>query len=204
MITRRSLVEGSLFATLLGSSVTGGHSHARLPAPAIPISNPTPTRMVIAQPGSAASSRFATLARQRGAEVVELGDDITPVFLRLRRQWATAHFAIAGLTSLPALIVMAQMGRDQGLRLAWHASHAPDGDGWARHDARGSRQALEMFADHLVGGANCGDCIGTLAFEAESVLSGEQETASIIRLHSPGILKTLHSWIITPHRTQSA
>jgi len=82
---------------------------------AAPVHN-SPARYFIASRDLAAAHPAARAAEARGATVIWIGTDVTPVYTRLDLELRPAPFAVAGLTSNHHLFVLERLGWDRGLR----------------------------------------------------------------------------------------
>jgi hypothetical protein len=193
MITRRRLIRDASLVSL--AVCAGAFSEAFAHAGESAVAG------AVIQAGHPSSEVVAGMARRRRLAAFEVGDDVTPVFLELRRRWSLAPVAVAGLTSGPALMVIEQLARDHGLRLLFEVAHQPVGEGLAQHVGRGPPAALGRFWHGLAAGAPCAACLADLAFGPRLHLEGASEAAAPMVLPSAeGLQAPLHSWIITPRR----
>lgn len=75
-----------------------------------------PVGIFVASSELPAARLAAQEAQARGADILWLDADVTPVYTRLDLALRSAAFAIAGLTSAHHLFVLERLGWDRGLR----------------------------------------------------------------------------------------
>lgn len=120
MLNRRELIASTValsVATQAAPARSAADAAGRAAAigPTVP-ANHGPARYFIASRDLPEAHPAARAAEARGATVVWLGTDVTPVYTRLDLALRPAPFAVAGLTSAHQLFVLERLGWDRGLR----------------------------------------------------------------------------------------
>lgn len=96
--------------------------------------NALPLYRVIYDQRFAPSRAFGQKALAMGASVRRISGDITPLWYDdLHARWRQSPAAVAGLTAWPALFCLEQLAWDAGMRVIYHAEHAPQDGGAALH-----------------------------------------------------------------------
>jgi len=119
MINRRELIASTVGLSL---AATGAAARTAAPAEAGPAGMATRgkpqsvPRIFVAERDLPAARLAAQEAEARGAEIVWLDANVTPVYTRLDLAFRPAGFTVAGLTSAHHLFVLERLGWDRGLR----------------------------------------------------------------------------------------
>ena len=121
MLNRRELIASTVALTVASQAAAartvapmsaGSAGAAGIDAPL----TEGPARYFIASLDLPDARPAARAAEARGATVLWLGTDVTPVYTRLDLELRPAPFAVAGLTSAHHLFVLERLGWDRGLR----------------------------------------------------------------------------------------
>lgn len=88
---------------------------------------------------------FAETISRIGVRTQALLDgDVTNAYLTLDRLWRHRPSAIAGLTQFGPMLVLEQLGRERGLRVALRVEHAVRADGTLAHTMTGAPDTLAL------------------------------------------------------------
>ncbi|MGU7773842.1 hypothetical protein ACV229_27140 [Burkholderia sp. MR1-5-21] len=212
-ITRREFLHAGLCVTgaaLLAPALTALVAGTPLvPAsPALAADTPClPLYKVVYDERFGASREFAHQVRDRGVPVRAIDGNVHDLWYEdLSLQWRTAPVAIAGMTSLESMFVLAMMAQDVRLRVIYRAhhvvgdTHGGDAKGAATHSVYGPLAALAqqpVLAGTQAQWARTAAHIVTAW--PKSAVSRSPQVSTILRAGDAAVERTsLVTWVIAP------
>jgi len=146
-----------------------------------------------------ASKRFGARASQAGIATRTIQGDITTLwFSELYANWSKQATPIAGLTERPALFCLEQLAWDHGMRVVYHAEHAPSSSDQIVHDVHIAAGNLNMRAFDSAASNWPEYAASSMAGLRFDTLSARGPSKACMPAAQQDRRGTLHSWAIAP------